>query len=75
MLLYYHMDSQFELLCSAVRSSDQPKGEQSCIDIEKLQNEFVFTTAEYLLSLKNFGWTYSGNLSPISSMVCLEFAV
>ncbi|CAA7046484.1 unnamed protein product [Microthlaspi erraticum] len=54
-----------------LRSSDQPKGEQSCIDIEKLQNEFVFTTAEYLLSLKNFGWTYSDLEKPPSDLVDL----
>ncbi|CAH2035197.1 unnamed protein product [Thlaspi arvense] len=54
-----------------LRSTDQPKGAQSCIDIEKLQNEFVFTTAEYLLSLKNFGWTYSGLDKPPSDLVDL----
>lgn len=60
---------------AAVNSKDQPKGYQSCIDIEKIQNEFVFTTAEYLLSLKNCEWTYSGKLSPVSSMDYFEFAV
>jgi nuclear pore complex protein Nup160 len=54
-----------------LRSNDQPKGEKSCIDIEKLQNEFVFTTAEYMLSLKNFGWTYSGLEKPPSDLVDL----
>ncbi|XVF26426.1 hypothetical protein REPUB_Repub14bG0015700 [Reevesia pubescens] len=33
---------------------------QFCIDIEKLEYEFVLTSAEYLLSLKNVKWTYSG---------------
>ncbi|WZZ78582.1 hypothetical protein YC2023_099154 [Brassica napus] len=42
--------------------NDQPKGDQSCIDLDKLQNEFVFTTAKYMLSLKNSRWTYSGKL-------------
>ncbi|XP_024008157.1 nuclear pore complex protein NUP160 [Eutrema salsugineum] len=54
-----------------LRSNAQTKGEQSCIDIEKLQNEFVFTTAEYLLFLKNFGWTYSGLEKPPSDLVDL----
>ncbi|KAJ4895010.1 SUPPRESSOR OF AUXIN RESISTANCE1 [Raphanus sativus] len=54
-----------------LRSNDQPKGDQSCIDIEKIQNEFVFTTAEYLLSLKNFEWTYSGLEKPPPDLVDL----
>ncbi|KAL1222173.1 Nuclear pore complex protein [Cardamine amara subsp. amara] len=54
-----------------LRNNDQPKGEQGCIDIEKLQNEFVVTTAEYLLSLKNIGWTYSGLEKPPSDLVDL----
>ncbi|KAL0700348.1 hypothetical protein Bca4012_056470 [Brassica carinata] len=52
-----------------LRSKDQPIGYQSCIDIEKIQNEFVFTTAEYLLSLKNFEWTYSGLDRPPPDLV------
>ncbi|KAF8116365.1 hypothetical protein N665_0019s0043 [Sinapis alba] len=54
-----------------LRSNDQPKGDQSCIDIEKIQNEFVFTTAEYLLSLENFEWTYSGLEKPPPDLVDL----
>ncbi|VVB11793.1 unnamed protein product [Arabis nemorensis] len=54
-----------------LRHNDQPKREQSCIDIEKLEKEFVFTTAEYLLSLKNFAWTYSGLEKPPSDLVDL----
>lgn len=34
----------------------------SYVDVEKLENEFVLTTAEYLLSLANVKWTYTGNL-------------
>ncbi|CAN7030533.1 unnamed protein product [Brassica rapa subsp. trilocularis] len=37
----------------------EPKRDQSCIDLDKLQNEFVFTTTEYMLSLKNSRWAYS----------------
>uniref|UniRef100_A0A2P2MJN9 Nuclear pore complex protein NUP160 isoform X3 n=1 Tax=Rhizophora mucronata TaxID=61149 RepID=A0A2P2MJN9_RHIMU len=33
---------------------------QFYIDIEKLQNEFVLTSAEYWLSLSNVKWTFSG---------------
>ncbi|KAE8709147.1 NUP160 protein [Hibiscus syriacus] len=34
--------------------------QQFCIDIEKLEYEIVLTSAEYLLSLANVKWTYSG---------------
>ncbi|XP_017979220.1 PREDICTED: nuclear pore complex protein NUP160 [Theobroma cacao] len=32
---------------------------QFYVDIEKLENEFMLTSAEYLLSLANIKWTYS----------------
>ena len=35
---------------------------QTYVDVEKLENELVLTTAEYLLSLANVKWTYTGNL-------------
>lgn len=31
------------------------------VDVEKLENEFVLTEAEYLLSLANVKWTFTGN--------------
>ncbi|WZZ08558.1 hypothetical protein YC2023_094479 [Brassica napus] len=44
------------------QKNNNPKRDQSCIDLDKLQNEFVFTTTEYMLSLKNSRWAYSGKL-------------
>lgn len=38
----------------------QPRRLQSYVDIGKLENEFVLTSAEYLLSLKNVKLTSSG---------------
>ncbi|XAR49206.1 hypothetical protein NMG60_11032316 [Bertholletia excelsa] len=42
---------------------------QSHIDLEKLENEFVLTSAEYLLSLANVKWTFTGNEKPTSELV------
>lgn len=47
----------------------QAQGLQFCIDIEKLEYEFVLTSAEYLLSLANVSWTYSGNQKAPSDLV------
>ncbi|KAM0016260.1 putative transcription factor WD40-like family [Helianthus debilis subsp. tardiflorus] len=41
----------------------------SCIDIEKLENEFVLTSAEYLLSLENIRWTFEGIEKPPPNLV------
>lgn len=41
------------------------------IDIEELENEFVRTSAEYLLSLANVEWTYSGTQNSLSDLVHL----
>ncbi|KAJ9550716.1 hypothetical protein OSB04_014761 [Centaurea solstitialis] len=43
----------------------------SCIDIEKLENEFVLTSAEYLLSLANIKWTFTGIEKPPPNLVDL----
>ncbi|KAE8022771.1 hypothetical protein FH972_008545 [Carpinus fangiana] len=37
----------------------QPQRSQSYVDIEKLENEFVLTSAEYLLSLASVKWTFT----------------
>ncbi|XWS20630.1 hypothetical protein CRYUN_Cryun31cG0119100 [Craigia yunnanensis] len=47
----------------------QAQGLQFCIDIEKLEYEFVLTSAEYLLSLANVNWTYSGIQKAPSDLV------
>ncbi|XP_024959556.1 nuclear pore complex protein NUP160 isoform X1 [Cynara cardunculus var. scolymus] len=41
----------------------------SCMDIEKLENEFVLTSAEYLLSLANIKWTFTGIEKPPPNLV------
>ncbi|KAG4970554.1 hypothetical protein JHK84_036650 [Glycine max] len=56
---------------SAADNDAEPQGWQSSIDIEKLENEFVLTSAEYMLSLIFQGfWTeevYILNLSCVHS--------
>ncbi|CAN1178565.1 Nuclear pore complex protein NUP160 [Linum perenne] len=38
--------------------------EQSCIDLDKLQDEFVLASAEYTLSLANIEWSSTGKEVP-----------
>ncbi|CAK9141043.1 unnamed protein product [Ilex paraguariensis] len=49
----------------------QPQRLLSYVDIEKLDNEFVLTSAEYLLSLANVKWTFTGNEMPPPELVDL----
>ncbi|KAL6964533.1 hypothetical protein U1Q18_035585 [Sarracenia purpurea var. burkii] len=42
---------------------------QSYVDVEKLDNEFVLTSAEYFLSLANINWTFTGNEKPTPDAV------
>ncbi|CAK8537443.1 unnamed protein product [Lathyrus sativus] len=44
---------------------------QSAIDIEKLENEFVLTSEEYMLSLVNVKWTFFGKPGALSDLVDL----
>ncbi|CAI8602479.1 unnamed protein product [Vicia faba] len=44
---------------------------QSAIDIEKLENEFVLTSAEYMLSLVKVKWTFSGKPGALSDLADL----
>ncbi|VFQ84848.1 unnamed protein product [Cuscuta campestris] len=37
---------------------------RSYIDVQKLENEFILTSAEYLLSLENIKWTFTGTEKP-----------
>ncbi|KAD4179671.1 hypothetical protein E3N88_28262 [Mikania micrantha] len=41
----------------------------SCMDINKLENEFVLTSAEYLLSLANVRWTFNEIEKPPPNLV------
>ena len=50
----------FSNFAAAADNDVEPQRWQSCIDIEKLENEFVLTSAEYMLSLVNVKWTFSG---------------
>ncbi|KAL2323239.1 hypothetical protein Fmac_027618 [Flemingia macrophylla] len=49
----------------------EPQGWTSAIDIEKLENEFVLTSAEYMLSLVNVKWTFSGKHGALSDLADL----
>lgn len=49
----------------------QPQMLQSYVDIENLENEFVLASAEYLLSLANVKWTFTGDKKPSSDLVDL----
>ncbi|KAI8553195.1 hypothetical protein RHMOL_Rhmol06G0325300 [Rhododendron molle] len=47
---------------------------QSFVDSEKLENEFVLTSAEYLLSLANINWTFTGSENPPPDVVDILMA-
>ena len=49
-------------LCYSSDNDAQLQKLQTYVDVEKLENELVLTTAEYSLSLANVKWTYTGNL-------------
>ncbi|KAL2491059.1 SUPPRESSOR OF AUXIN RESISTANCE1 [Abeliophyllum distichum] len=49
----------------------QPEELQSYLDVEKLENEFVITSAEYFLSLAKIKWTFTGNDGPSSDLIDL----
>lgn len=55
----------------AIDKSVPAKQSQSFVDIEKLENEFVLTSTEYVLSLSNVYWTCSGNEKPSPDVVDL----
>ncbi|RYR42511.1 hypothetical protein Ahy_A08g038982 isoform C [Arachis hypogaea] len=59
-------DNLIELL--AADNDAEPERWQSCIDVEKLENEFVLTSAEYMLSLVNVRWTFSGKDGALSDL-------
>ncbi|KAJ9153482.1 hypothetical protein P3X46_026915 [Hevea brasiliensis] len=49
----------------------QPQRLQFYIDVEKIENEFVLTSAEYLLSLANVKWASTGKDNAPSDLVDL----
>eukprot|EP00257_Ricinus_communis_P019155 XP_015578065.1 nuclear pore complex protein NUP160 isoform X1 [Ricinus communis] len=54
-----------------VGSDIQSQKQNSYIDLEKVENEFVLTSAQYLLSLANVKWTFSGMDNAVSDLVNL----
>ncbi|KAK4406816.1 Nuclear pore complex protein [Sesamum angolense] len=48
-----------------------PQKLPSYLDVEKLEKEFVLTSAEYLLSLANIKWTFTGNEKPSADLIDL----
>jgi hypothetical protein len=60
-IIILHLNQYYVSVFAAAASNDvQPQRSQSYVDIEKLENEFVLTSAEYLLSLASVKWTYTG---------------
>ncbi|KAM7478594.1 hypothetical protein LguiA_026807 [Lonicera macranthoides] len=55
------------------QSGDNPETQrlQSFVDVEKLENEFVLTSAEYFLSLENVKWSFTGSEKPPPELVDL----
>ncbi|KAI3448399.1 hypothetical protein Pfo_005064 [Paulownia fortunei] len=48
-----------------------PQKLPSYLDVEKLEKEFVLTSAEYLLSLANIKWSFTGNEKPSADLIDL----
>ncbi|KEH42188.1 nuclear pore complex protein NUP160 isoform X2 [Medicago truncatula] len=57
--------------CYPTENDAEPQKWQSTVDIEKLENEFVLTSAEYTLSLINVKWTFSGKHGALSDLADL----
>lgn len=55
---------RLEYLCKNTDDDTQTQRLPSCLDIEKLEDEFVLASAEYLLSLANVKWKSSGIEKP-----------
>ncbi|KAG5228130.1 nuclear pore complex protein [Salix suchowensis] len=55
----------------STRSDVQAQRLQFYIDVEKLEKEFILTSAEYLLSLANVKWTFTGTEKAPSDLVDL----
>lgn len=48
-------------MTAVVNDDAQSLKHQVCVDIEKLENDFVLTSAEYLLILSNIKPPFTGN--------------
>ncbi|KAM3290886.1 nuclear pore complex protein isoform X2 [Capsicum chacoense] len=49
----------------------QSQRRRSYLDVEKLENEFILTSAEYLLSLANVTWTFARIEAPSTDVIDL----
>ncbi|CAH9085976.1 unnamed protein product [Cuscuta europaea] len=56
---------------SSSGDGSQTQRRRSYIDVQKLENEFILTSAEYLLSLANTKWTFTGTEKPPPDLVDL----
>ncbi|GER54989.1 suppressor of auxin resistance [Striga asiatica] len=48
-----------------------PQNLTSYLDVEKLEKEFVLTSAEYMLSLANIKWSFTGKEKPPANLIDL----
>lgn len=65
------VEEPYNVLTVAAGGDVQPQRLRPYVDIGKLENEFVLTSAEYMLSLKNVKLTSSGTLKLSSELVGL----
>ncbi|KAJ6426310.1 hypothetical protein OIU84_022009 [Salix udensis] len=69
---HQHMSLAKKLVKEHLTRSDvQAQRLQFYIDVEKLEKEFILTSAEYLLSLANVKWTFTGTEKAPSDLVDL----
>ncbi|KAL3538416.1 hypothetical protein ACH5RR_001782 [Cinchona calisaya] len=68
---YPSKKARITMLEEAPGDVDGPQNQQSYLEIEELENEYVITQAEYLLSLANVKWTFTGNEKPPANLVDL----
>lgn len=58
--IYSIFEAIYCIFVSASGDDFQPQKLHSYIDIEQIENEFVLTSAEYLLSLAHVKWRFTG---------------
>ncbi|KAK4339814.1 hypothetical protein RND71_041276 [Anisodus tanguticus] len=83
---YAWIDAPFEETCSNMYPNKKPRitmeeqspgngaqsqRQRSYLDVEKLENEFILTSAEYLLSLANVTWNFARIDAPPSDVIDL----
>lgn len=68
---YHYPSKKAKMIVTEENNGTQLQRPHSYIDIAKLEDEFVITSAEYLLSLANVEWTCSGTQNSLSDLVHL----